>query len=160
MPSLNVKVGGVWKSAQPWVKVSGTWQSVKSGWVKVSGVWQQFYSSSLFSSTLTSGDSLGGQVGYENATFGSFSPTDTLNDGKTIIQLIDDTSAGANSYFELICPTFTNPGQSFFSTINGVTSASATYSWNGSDGIARWDWSGSLKFGLVNGVATVITILP
>lgn len=158
--SFNVKVSGVWQAAQPWVKVSGTWQSVQSGWVKVSGVWQQFYSSGLFSSTLTSGDSLGGQVGYVAASFGSFSPTDTLNDGKTIIQLIDDTSAGADSYFELFCPTFTNPGASFFSTINGVTSASATYSWDGVTGIARWNWSGSLQFGLVSGVATAITILP
>ena len=159
MPSSNVKVGGVWKSAQPWVKVSGTWQSVKSGWVKVSGAWQQFYSSGLF---LTSGIDGAGSVGYSNSpAFGSFSPTSTLSDGKVISDLSDYSGGTNESYFSLFCPTYVDPGQSYFSTLNGVTSASAqVYVWTSGLGIALWNWNDAAKFGLVNGVTTLITIAP
>lgn len=42
--SLNIKVGGVWKSAIPKVKVSGAWREVQQAYVKVSGVWKSLLS--------------------------------------------------------------------------------------------------------------------
>ena len=38
---IKVKVGGVWKSGMPLVKVNNTWKDVKKSYVKVNGVWKE-----------------------------------------------------------------------------------------------------------------------
>lgn len=40
LPSIWVRVGGVWKRAIPWVKVSGVWKRARP-WVRVSGTWKR-----------------------------------------------------------------------------------------------------------------------
>lgn len=38
---MKVKVGGVWKSGVPHVKVSGVWKKASAVWTKVLGVWEK-----------------------------------------------------------------------------------------------------------------------
>lgn len=38
--ALQIRAGGVWKTAIPYVKVGGTWKVVTEVWTKVAGVWK------------------------------------------------------------------------------------------------------------------------
>lgn len=40
LPAVQVRVGGTWKHAVPFVKVNGTWKQADR-WVKVNGVWRR-----------------------------------------------------------------------------------------------------------------------
>jgi len=44
---MHTRVGGVWKTVTPKVKVAGAWKTVSGGWVKVAGVWRKFFTSAL-----------------------------------------------------------------------------------------------------------------
>lgn len=39
----QIKVGGTWKVATPYIKVGGVWKKAKEGWVKVSGTWRRWW---------------------------------------------------------------------------------------------------------------------
>jgi hypothetical protein len=59
---VHIRVGGVWKSAPPKVRVSGTWRSLSGAWIRVSGVWKN---------CLAAGGGFGVAAGsYEHAVFG------------------------------------------------------------------------------------------
>ena len=45
MSSINIKQGGNWVTAQPWVKVTGTGRQVGSVWVKDGGTWREIAAS-------------------------------------------------------------------------------------------------------------------
>lgn len=53
MASLNVGVGSAWKSAKPYLGVSGLWKPVSKAFVGVGGVWKQVYSA--FSASVPDG---------------------------------------------------------------------------------------------------------
>jgi uncharacterized delta-60 repeat protein len=42
MGSLS-RIGGVWKSGEPYVKISGAWKLPNSAWTKVEGVWKNWF---------------------------------------------------------------------------------------------------------------------
>ena len=51
MSSINIKQGGNWVTAQPWVKVTGTWRQVNSVWVKDAGTWREINSNPIIAPT-------------------------------------------------------------------------------------------------------------
>lgn len=167
MASINVKVGGTWRSARPWVKVSGTWQGVKSGWVKVSGVWQQFYSYSLLTATMTESswdDGVNEEIGYNvGRPFGSLSPS-TMDTGYLVRALYDFGPVGSVNQSNILIGGFgADPGATgVFSTVdvNGTTktAASATYLWIGAFGYASWTWGST--FGLDGLGTSPVIIMP
>ena len=41
MSCINIKQGGSWVAAQPYIKVAGVWEQATSVWVKAAGVWEE-----------------------------------------------------------------------------------------------------------------------
>jgi hypothetical protein len=41
--TAHVRVGGVWRTLDPKMKIGGVWKDAVGGWVKVAGVWRKFY---------------------------------------------------------------------------------------------------------------------
>lgn len=42
--SLNINVGGTWKTPTPWINVGGTWKKPSAIWANVAGVWKAVWS--------------------------------------------------------------------------------------------------------------------
>jgi hypothetical protein len=64
---VNVRIGGVWRYATPWVRVGGVWREARP-WVRVGGVWKMMAEITLTGATIADTD-----------TFGSLSSSAQLN---------------------------------------------------------------------------------
>jgi hypothetical protein len=126
MSSINIKVGGTWRSARPYIKVGGVWQTVQTGWIKVAGVWQKFYQNFLVA--LANGaidvwsDSPPGDPAVSTINF--------LSDG-TISFSATDSDAGSTVAASWGSPTTVGIGSQYWIRI---TPTSGTFSTNGASG--------------------------
>ena len=110
---FKIKVGNNWSSSinSFYIKVSNSWQSIKSGWIKVGSIWQQFFGSA---------PSIAQQVEISQSTDGSYVTTLT---GKNYYW----TNFGSGQYY---FQKSINGGSTWSDIDNGVIANPSSGSYN------------------------------
>lgn len=135
------RVGSVWRSLRPWVKVSSSWKEAVV-WVKVSGAWKLV---SGFAATITIGSttvSTRTYTGYQSGNYGSINYDDLY--GITVYALFHmlDGYTGTESITFQLDGDQANADATFHRiVINGTTlyRSGATYGYDGTH--SNWTWN-------------------
>lgn len=165
--SLQVHAASAWHViANCQAHAAGSWQQVQTAYVHAGGSWQTVWVNFTAHNTMVAGTQ-SSLTGYVNATFdppgcGSISPTTDVG-GHTIYSV--ENSAGSS--FNYLLHTFSNLGQSYFTTFEiygsdiglvKLLSSAATYVYNSGTGNCTWSWSSgipTITSGNTYGIATI-----
>ena len=100
--TAHVRVGGVWRTFAPRMKIGGAWKNATGGWVKVAGTWRKFYAATvppavtLYASTIDT--NAGNRSVTANAAIGDLIVVVMLVSGATSVTSITDDKGGTYTY--------------------------------------------------------------